>query len=284
MRTNWTTNKVYFSDLLPDRYPLLYKELAEEIVAAGHQVDLLRGTRDIWCRDFMPIQVDEANYVQFQYKPDYLLGCEDMVTDAGMVRQILPLRGCRESSLVIDGGNVVNNTDTIIMTDKVMRENPDLTSSQVKSRVQKATGVKNVVLIPVEPDDECGHSDGVLQFLNENTLLVNDYSMTYPDYGKRVLEAISAAGFDYIEIPYVPDEDVTGDFTSALGNYVNILYMKNLVVVPIYGIAADTRVREIYTDLFKDRKVKFVDCSDLAKQGGVLNCISWNVRVPSDTL
>ncbi len=33
----------------------------------------LPGTRDIWCRDYMPVQVEKDRFIEYRYDPDYLL-------------------------------------------------------------------------------------------------------------------------------------------------------------------------------------------------------------------
>ena len=40
----------------------------------GIPLRTIPGTQDIWCRDYMPIQVAEDRFVQFRYAPDYLGG------------------------------------------------------------------------------------------------------------------------------------------------------------------------------------------------------------------
>ena len=32
----------------------------------------LKGTKDIWCRDYMPIQIQKDRFVFYRYTPDYL--------------------------------------------------------------------------------------------------------------------------------------------------------------------------------------------------------------------
>lgn len=34
----------------------------------------LKGTKDIWCRDYMPVQTESGKFIQFKYNPSYLKG------------------------------------------------------------------------------------------------------------------------------------------------------------------------------------------------------------------
>ena len=62
---------VYLSELLEERYPESFKRLTS--ILKKHNVDyrLLKGTKDIWCRDYMPIQTESGKLVQFRYEPSY---------------------------------------------------------------------------------------------------------------------------------------------------------------------------------------------------------------------
>ncbi|WP_010662372.1 hypothetical protein [Marinilabilia salmonicolor] len=66
------TNKLYLADTLPAKYPAFYKEFSELLEKCGMDHQLLNGTKDIWARDYMPIQVEKNRLVKFQYTPDYL--------------------------------------------------------------------------------------------------------------------------------------------------------------------------------------------------------------------
>lgn len=65
-------NKVYVSSLLQDRCPGTFKGLTS--VLDRHEVkwSLLQDTKDIWCRDYMPIQISVDQFAGYLYDPDYL--------------------------------------------------------------------------------------------------------------------------------------------------------------------------------------------------------------------
>lgn len=73
-----------------------------------HQIaqKLIKATKDIWCRDYMPIQISRDEFVQFRYEPSYLEGYEETQSD--------PKTVCNEngiqpkySNINLDGGNVI---------------------------------------------------------------------------------------------------------------------------------------------------------------------------------
>ena len=66
------TDTVFFSDLLPERCPTMYQSLDKILKENDIDHRLLSHTKDIWCRDYMPIQTSEKRFVFYKYNPDYL--------------------------------------------------------------------------------------------------------------------------------------------------------------------------------------------------------------------
>ena len=59
---------VFFSDLLPKKCPILYKNLVDELGKENISYGLLKNTKDIWCRDYMPIQTDSNRFVLYRWR------------------------------------------------------------------------------------------------------------------------------------------------------------------------------------------------------------------------
>jgi len=69
MITDSQTNTVYFSNLTPEDFPAEFNELIGIIETAGYKTKLLIETYDYYCRDYMPVQVAEDDFVQFVFRP-----------------------------------------------------------------------------------------------------------------------------------------------------------------------------------------------------------------------
>src|SRR5947208_3361278 len=74
----WDTDHLFLSDRLENKEPALFASLRSAL--KGVSVDIIPGTADIWCRDYMPIQLDENSFCQFMYAPDYLRNYQHLVT------------------------------------------------------------------------------------------------------------------------------------------------------------------------------------------------------------
>jgi len=280
MTPDWQTNCVYFSKLLGDQHSALCGQLTEILQEHGVPVRFLTGTHDIWCRDYCPIQIQVGRFIKFHYDPDYLKGYPKWRTEDEVVCQdARDLGQCQRSKIVLDGGNVVAAENRAILTEKIYGENPKVGQDQLKRDLRHALELTELIEIPLEPDDVIGHADGVARFLNEGLVVVNDYSKVQAGYGKSLSNVLQQAGLAVEELPYFQEDVVTNGIPSAVGNYVNFLRVGNLFLVPAYGVAQDDVACQKLKQLCPDAQVVSVPCVALARQGGVLNCVSWTVRI-----
>ncbi len=70
MLTDNLSNAVYFSSLLPEKCPVLNAHLVDALHKHDIPYAFLSGTKDIWCRDYMPIQINDERFVFFKYTPN----------------------------------------------------------------------------------------------------------------------------------------------------------------------------------------------------------------------
>jgi hypothetical protein len=108
--SHWlSTNKVYRDvlnqiTLLLDTHKIAYQ--------------LLPNTKDIWARDYMPIQVNTHTFVSYVYQPDYLQEEKNFITNADEVCKTLGIETIK-TKLILDGGNVVKHKNKVILTDAI---------------------------------------------------------------------------------------------------------------------------------------------------------------------
>lgn len=279
MVPDWRTNQVFFSEQFPARYPTLWQALREILRRHSIPFHLVAGTNDIWVRDFLPVQVREGRFAKLRYQPDYLRGFPDLVTGNEVLAHLPQLGECPMSELVVDGGNLVGSQKIVILTDKVFRENPSHSPATIVSALRTLLEVEQLIVIPADPYDEIGHADGVLRFLDEDTVAVNDYSAVNPDYGRQLSDVLGRHGVRIEELPHFVENHEQDGISSAVGNYVNFLRVQDLVIVAAYGRAEDAELAQRLTDLLPGTAIVPLPCLELAREGGVLNCVSWTVRL-----
>jgi agmatine deiminase len=239
------------------------------------QLRVICGTKDIWCRDYIPVPIGAGRFVQFRYAPDYLTGFEHLITRPWDIEPIPEIASCQLSEIILDGGNIVRREASCILTRKVIRENSGVEQAALRETLRQQLGVEDLILIPEEPGDEVGHADGLVRFAHSETVLVNDYANVAPSYGKRLLATLRRAGLRCVEIPYVPRDGVRTEIPPAFGNYANFLQVERLVIVPSYDIPEDDLARRTIRAALQDFEVVSLDCADLSMAGGALNCVRW---------
>jgi agmatine deiminase len=215
MIPEWDTNTLFVSDLLEKQEPDLFAALRSVLV--GVTIEIIAGTNDIWCRDYMPIQLAQERFCQFAYAPDYLRGHQQLVTPPERCR--LPLMcDCLQEPIVLDGGNVVASRTKVILTEKVYSENPDIVRPRLRARLEDIFEAE-CIFIPKQAGDDVGHSDGVVRFIDESRVLMNDFSAVDPGYGDRVRKVLEKNELEVITLPMFEEERSRrpGEVESAVG-------------------------------------------------------------------
>ena len=281
--TESDTNFVYVSDLLARRFSSVYAGL--ERILGEHDIGfgVVRGTRDIWIRDYAPIQVDrDGSFVLFRYFPDYLRhGYRHLITDAReFIASIPAIRSCEFSEIILDGGNVVRHGDKAIVTDKVYRENQGMGREELRQELRRLLRVERLIVIPTEPGDVVGHADGMVRFVEGDVILANDYKIVDDRHRATLGRVLGQAGLEVIELPYRPQAGKARGIPSASGCYLNYLRVGRLIVLPSFGLPEDEETWSRVQCYFPDSDVQSLACSDLSVEGGVLNCASWTVLGP----
>lgn len=255
---------LYVSDLLPDQHPDIHAAIRQAVP----DLHVVPNTRDIWCRDYLPVQVAANRFIQFTYEPDYLRDAEHLRTPPLVPRGIDRVRIGR-SRIKLDGGNVVATIGRAILTEKVLRENPDIPRAALLSELSDLLEAE-VILIPIEPWDWIGHSDGVLRFVDANHVLRNDYRTCYPRYERELDAVLHRHSISSTLLPYVPGR-------GAGTNYVNFCRVRGIVLLPVYGMPSDDQAVKLIEQVFPGARVCPIDVRALALKNGVLNCVSWTI-------
>ena len=280
MTTDNLTNTVFFSSLLSEKCPTLNQHIAEALDENGIQYAYLSGTKDIWCRDFMPIQVEEDRFVFFKYTPNYL---QDpyylrLQTDTEKVFHAIAnrlehlLQHAITIDLVLDGGNVVKCGDTVVMTEKVFAENKDKTRAEVE-RILKDAFQSDILFLPWDRKETFGHSDGIVHYAGDGRILLTNYDDFSPYYYNRFRKALKKH-FDVIPLKYEAKKQHARSWA-----YINFLQVEKLILVPQLGLEEDEQAVEQIGNALPDCEVVGIPSLEAVRRGGALNCISWNIKV-----
>lgn len=285
MVTDRDTNFVFFSSLIKQRPALkgFWLYLEKQLERVGIPYGFIENTNDIWCRDYMPVQVAPKQFVQFKYYPSY---CDTnkyrhLITDTTQVQLGAPLSGTMvQHPLLVDGGNIVRSTNAVVVTERIFKENKRLAKEDVIAQLKQGLQVEQLYFIPSQPNDMTGHSDGMVRFVDDYTLLVADYSKELEYWKIRYKKALQKTGLHLIDFPAVNTsiKNSDGNFT-AIGCYINYAWIGKTILFPQFDLPEDKAALKEAKCLFKDYQVIPVPAGALALDGGVLNCATWNVQV-----
>lgn len=282
MITDHQTNTVFFSDVTFSDFRREMKELTQLILKSGYKVMELMGTEDYYCRDFMPVQVSETDLVQFIFRPTayFIEETYEYITDPVFVEIVNPKRFPRPrySPIILDGGNIVKWENKVIITERVLADNryqfPD--DNAILDRL-KFDLKSEIILIPEYPGDDTGHADGLIRFIDANTVFIND-SQTEPEkeWLNKTLSMLRSHNIKTIDFPCKLEENAE----TAEGLYINYLHVGNLIVVPQFGIKdSDKKALEIMKSVYGNtHQVVPFRAGWIAENGGVLNCATWTVK------
>lgn len=270
--SQWKVTKDFSIDLIKllDKLNIRYEWILE--------------TKDIWARDYMPIQLEENDFVKYKYAPDYLLKTkkdQSYITDCTEACSKIGIK-YRETDLIIDGGNVVLCGDKVVMTEKIFTENNKEKGDKAFLKELKDLFKHEVVIIPWHATrklddkdaDVYGHSDGFIKYCGDNRILMSNHRDYDEDEAIQIRKVLEDNGFEVTEMLFNV-EYPQFDFNWA---YINFLQVGDNIIMPKFGIAEDEQAKRFLQNAFPYCRLRQINCRAIAKEGGALHCISWNIK------
>ena len=276
------TDFVYISDKLKEFYPSTYTRLTKLFDKMEIEWAEVKDTKDIWIRDYMPIQLSRKHFLVYKYDPDYIKDSEKKyLTDSQSIYKGV-LHDCEltDSGIILDGGNVVSCADYIILTDKVFIENgKELYDMEFCRHIQHVMESK-VIYLPWHCDnpenqysDVYGHADGLVKWTGRNKILMSNHREFHPEEADEIKRRLEEVGYKITEMLFdVPNPN--RDFNWA---YINYLRVENKIIVPTFGIPEDKQALKYIREANPECIVRGFRMRDIVRNGGGLHCITWNI-------
>jgi len=281
MITDKVTNTIYFSEKLIEQFPEIGKQIYSTIEQLGKNCRFLPGTKDIWARDYMPVQVNQNKFIQYTFYPDYLLNFEDIKSDPGSICIDIKLYTVK-SDIILDGGNVVKSDNCVIMTDKIVLENKNkYNKEQLLTKLRDLFEVDKIVLIPWDRGERYGHADGMVRFIDKETVLIQGYYKTRKELFEEgfIDNLLGSLKENHLKYEFL-DLDYSEKINSKFA-YLNFLQTKDFILLPSLGIDQDdekleTEIKKYYPDY--EGRIRKIKMNAIISKGGALNCISWTIK------
>lgn len=263
---------IYLSHLLKstDKYISAADRVFAALDLLNIKYKLLNNTKDIWLRDFMPVKTRSGKYVSFRYEPSYLAGDPQLRTDFKTnIAPSFKVDNLVYTDINLDGGNVAfsPSKEKVIISDRVYSENPSWHKAELTAKLAKLLEA-NVIIIPSLKSDMTGHADGMVRFVDENTVVTNAPLSSF-GFETKVKKALQNHGIEVLDFPYF---DSNGD--SAIGCYLNFLETEQAIFLPVFSVDTDNKAVQTAKHIFHKAIIP-VNINEIAAYGGLLNCISW---------
>jgi agmatine deiminase len=234
----------------------------------------------------MPVEIAPRQFVQFRYWPSYVVKYPSKLryisNGSAVFEKLMPGEKVQVSSIALDGGNLLLNATHALMTDRLFTENPDISPAHLLSELEHILQ-RRIVILPAQDNDEIGHVDGMVRFLSDGSVLMNEYKDAERQIGDRLRAILEKEGLDVHTLTYHPDDNPTD--LDATGIYINYLRAGDCLFVPAFGGVLeekDAAALATLSGLHPGCRMFPVNCSDIAKLGGLLHCVSWT-RYGSDS-
>lgn len=255
---------IIISNLLIKNHAAIANSLCRILDKYAIKCEILE-TKDIWMRDFMPFLLDDGRLVSYVYDPDYLKGDK-----YSHLRTKIPYTS-NHIDLIIDGGNFIRHKNKAIMTDKIFKENPSKTKSEIIEIIKQKCALNELIIIPRQPYDMLGHSDGMVRWMDENSVLVNDFSNESKSFNDRLIRSLKKYGLNIKFMKYGE-----GFFSKKRdwGAYLNFIKINGLLLVPVYGTDDDCVAIEQIKKFYSGCSVETINLREIIELGGGLHCIT----------
>ena len=263
------------------KYQKEWWQIESALKSENELYDFVPNAADIWVRDFMPLQRHDEEFVIYRYNPDYLQGkdskyitnCRDAFLESGG-SEVLSSAICHHTNLIIDGGNIIkckdkNGIDCLIMTTKVLYENPSLSHHEILLQLDEIFNAE-VILIPWDTNERYGHADGMVRSLGPGRLLLNCYSDMDKQFGTVLKKALSDR-FELQELQYGKK------YRDNSWCHINYLELRNSVLVPVASIASD-RIAVQQIESITGKRCIPISMASVVAEGGAMHCISWTMN------
>ena len=161
------------------------------------------------------------------------------------------------------------------MTAKVFEENTWGSIHDLPRLLQMHFGA-NLIILPLDTKEIYGHADGIVRFVDDDTVIMTNYQQFYPKMAAR-FHNILKANFKIVHELNFKVKELSPNSWA----YINWLQTDKVLILPSFGIPEDEQaLRQIERWMPEYRgRIEMADATDLVRGGGCLNCATWTIDV-----
>lgn len=132
-------------------------------------------------------------------------------------------------------------------------------------------------MIPWDKGCVFGHSDGMVRFINNNTVLISGfYEQVDSKFKDSLLKPLEKAKLNCEWLRCAKKE------SESNIAYINFLQTEDIILIPSMDRKEDDEALEQLATHFPNYsnsgKIRQINLSEIVRHGGALNCISWTTK------
>jgi agmatine deiminase len=190
---------------------------------------------------------------------------------------------------VLEGGSIDANGEGLLLTteecllSKTQERNPPLDRAGYECVFADYLGVKKVLWLGrgIVGDDTHGHVDDLARFVNPRTVVTvvennagDENDAILQENLDRLKGMTDAAGRKLDVVPLPMPRPLVFDGVRLPASYANFYIANGLVLLPTYDPARDEEAASVLQEVFPDREVIGIDCTDLVWGLGAFHCVT----------
>jgi agmatine deiminase len=269
--------------------------LADAGASSGNVFFHYNPTNDAWCRDHGPI------FVQRQQRGQ----SDQAIIDWGFnawggkyppydLDDVVPTRVAKElgipvfhPGIVMEGGSLdVNGRGTLLTTEACLlnpNRNPDLDRIEIERYLRSYLGVSHILWLGdgIVGDDTDGHVDDLTRFVHPTTVVTvveedpADENYEPLQANLERLEHMTDQAGQPLQIVSLPmPAPVWHEGQRLPASYANFYIANGIVLLPTYDPGRDEEAQATLQQLFPEREVIGIDCTDLVWGLGAFHCVT----------
>ena len=193
----------------------------------------------------------------------------------------------------MEGGSIeVNGAGCVLTTEQCLlnpNRNPQLNRTEIEQYLKDYLGVTKVLWLAegIVGDDTDGHIDDIARFVAPDVIVcaVEDdpsdanYDLLQDNLAR--LNSMTDANDQPFKIVTLPMPGIVGgtstgtrDLERLPASYANFYIANNVVLLPVFNHANDTRATETLQRVFRDCRVIPINCEPLVWGMGTIHCVS----------
>ncbi len=255
-------------------------------------------TNDTWIRDYGYISIkenDEIKLLDFTFDGwggKFKSTLDNAVNTALHKKGYLGTTPLEHIDLVLEGGSLESDGEGTILTTSECLCNPNrnggLSKQEIEEKLRTYLGAQRVLWLDhgyLSGDDTDSHIDTLARFVNKTTIMYvkcddkeDEHYEALKQMETQLQSFTTSEGKPYTLVPLPMCEAKYNDEQKRLpATYANFLITNDALIYPTYDDKNDTRVGEIFKEVFPDREIIPVNCLKLIEQGGSLHCSTMQI-------